>query len=118
MDDIFEGMVIKAAASVRCRWAIQAKGHPTAPACYHEGQCIDQARTMLEAAGVRELVERTMLLAPEPLYRQVWSVIEEFIVNAKPIDLDSAEGQARMQVVCALLATLIHSPHDLELGPE
>lgn len=52
------------------------------------------------------------------LYAQVWGTIEEFIVNAKPIDLNTHEGMARMQVVCALITTFVANVHDLDLGRE
>lgn len=52
------------------------------------------------------------------LYAQVWGTIEEFIVNAKSIDLNTQEGMARMQVVCALITTFVANVHDLDLGRE
>jgi hypothetical protein len=53
------------------------------------------------------------------LYRTVWSIIEEFIVEAKPIDLNEPEGMARMQVVCSLLTVAINPDvHTLDLEAE
>lgn len=66
-----------------------------------------RARVIVEAI-LAEIVGDT-------LYQSVWAVIEEFIINAPTIDLNTHEGQARMQVVCALLTTAIHNPHDLNL---
>lgn len=72
-----------------------------------------------EAQKARIVVEAILAeVSEDTLYQSVWAVIEEFVINAPTIDLNTAEGQARMQVVCALLTTAIHNPHDLELGPE
>jgi hypothetical protein len=53
------------------------------------------------------------------LYRTVWSIIEEFIVEAKPIDLNEPEGMARMQTVCSLLTVALNPDvHSLNLEAE
>lgn len=53
----------------------------------------------------------------KPLYQAVRDILEEHVAG-QVIDLDTAEGQAKMQTVTALLVTTIYNPHDLELEPE
>lgn len=69
-----------------------------------------------EARKARIVVEAILAeVSGDTLYKSVWAIIEEFVINAPTIDLNTQEGQARMQVVCALLTTAIHNPHDLDL---
>jgi hypothetical protein len=100
--DAFDEMVTRAVDAYR------------APRLHVNDTTIDR-RTDMEAALRAALTG----IQESSLYKTVWAVIEEFIVEAKPIDLNEPEGMARMQTVCSLLTVAI-SPgvHDLNLEAE
>ncbi len=84
MADAFEEMVTAAVEAYK------------APRLHVNDTTIDR-RTDMEAA----LRAALATVEESNLYRTVWAIIEEFIVEAKPIDLNEPEGMARMQTVCS-----------------
>lgn len=102
MADAFEEMVTRAVNAYK------------APRLHVNDTGIDR-RIDMEAALRAALSE----FEESSLYKQVWAIIEEFIVEAKPIDLNEPEGLARMQTVCSLLTVALNPDvHTLKLDAE